>query len=427
MDKKFYAETVSMKDGKVLLYKRPNSKNYQCRLLVTGINHYIIKSCKTKNLGEASRFAEDLYDKYRYKILNHQPLVIKKFNQIFDDFISKVEKSKYRKSFCLGTHKRYFAPYFGKYNIDEINTEIANNYFLWRKNFYKLHPEMINGNAAETPSHQTLKMEKSLLKEIFNYAFTTGYINQPVVITYKNPKKEEQRDAFEEYECKKMLELFKKWSEGKTDIACSYQRKMVYNLVLFLVNTGIRANEYYKLKWSDVTPTTEKGIDLLNIRVANDTKTGHRTVVSTPEAYTAYQNLKKFSKYQKPEDYFFTNYDGSCFRNSSKTFITQLKEWNLYISKDGKKRPYYSLRHTYATQRIRNNVDVYALALNMGTSVKQIENHYSHVLAIQRTPELIKGTKKSKYQRTSEVAGAWYANDITDEEANQKIKEISEE
>ncbi len=30
MDKKFYTETISMYDGKILIYKRPDSKNYQC-------------------------------------------------------------------------------------------------------------------------------------------------------------------------------------------------------------------------------------------------------------------------------------------------------------------------------------------------------------------------------------------------------------
>ena len=427
MDKKFYSETISMKDGKVLVYKRPKSTNYQCRLLITGVKNYIIKSCKTKNLGEATRFAEDLYDKYRFKIINKQPLVIKKFNQVFDDFILKADKSKYRNEFATGTHRRYFSLYFGKYNIDEINTEIANNYFLWRKNYYIQHPEMIFGNATTTPSHQTLKMEKSLLKEIFNYAFIAGYINQPIAITYKNPQKEEHRDGFEDYEYEKMLKLFKKWSENDKDKVNSYQRKMVYNLVLFLGNTGLRPSEYYKLKWSDISPETENGVYHLRVRVANNTKTGHRVVVSNPEAYTAYRNLKMFSKYQKPDDYFFTNYDGSCFKNSSKTFITQLKEWNLYISKDGKPRPYYSLRHLYACQRIKSGVEVYVLALNMGTSVKQIENHYSHVLAIQRTPELIKGTKKSKFQRQAEVIGGWYGNHISGEEADKQLTKIDEE
>ena len=36
-----------------------------------------------------------------------------------------------------------------------------------------------------------------------------------------------------------------------------------------------------------------------------------------------------------------------------------------------------ALRHTYATMRI-NEVPIYQLAMNMGTSVEMIETYYSH-------------------------------------------------
>ena len=47
-----------------------------------------------------------------------------------------------------------------------------------------------------------------------------------------------------------------------------------------------------------------------------------------------------------------------------------------YIDKQGKKRTIYSLRHTYATFRLENNVDIYHLARQMGTSSQMIMNHY---------------------------------------------------
>ena len=45
--------------------------------------------------------------------------------------------------------------------------------------------------------------------------------------------------------------------------------------------------------------------------------------------------------------------------------------------KNGNNRTLYSLRHTYATMRI-NEVPIYQLAVNMGTSVEMIEDYYSH-------------------------------------------------
>jgi hypothetical protein len=41
----------------------------------------------------------------------------------------------------------------------------------------------------------------------------------------------------------------------------------------------------------------------------------------------------------------------------------------------------YSLRHTYATQRLINgDLGVYELALNMGTSIRELERTYSKAL-----------------------------------------------
>lgn len=82
MDGNFYTETYTYREGRILLYKRPNSKNFQCRLRVEGIKGYIIKSCDTPNQGKALKFAEDLYDNLRFKKLNNLPLKTKTFRQI---------------------------------------------------------------------------------------------------------------------------------------------------------------------------------------------------------------------------------------------------------------------------------------------------------------------------------------------------------
>lgn len=399
MDGNFYTETYTYREGRILLYKRPNSKNFQCRLRVEGIKGYIIKSCDTPNQGKALKFAEDLYDNLRFKKLNNLPLKTKTFRQIFADWFKRADKSKYRQDFYQGRAKLYLFPYFGDYKIEEITESIIDDYWLWRKDYYKDNPEKLNGNVAENPSVQSLKMEKTAIKEILEYAHRRGYIRAVPQITYKPRAKTENRDTFtkEEYE-KLVLDLFL-WGEKKARTDVVYQRKMLFNFVVFMANTGIRPNEFYKIKWKDVKVHNQNGVKLLYINVPDDSKTGRRTVVSLPEAYTCYENIKLFSKYTKDDDYFFSNYeDGSWMKNISKTYKTKLVELGLYLSGDGKPRPPYSLRHYYATQRLLDGVQVYDLAKNMGTSVKQIENHYGHVLAIQKTQELIQGAPNSSLQ-----------------------------
>ena len=44
-------------------------------------------------------------------------------------------------------------------------------------------------------------------------------------------------------------------------------------------------------------------------------------------------------------------------------------------------RSLYSLRHYYATRKIRDDeISVYLLAQQMGTSVKMIEQYYGHII-----------------------------------------------
>ncbi|MBS4773643.1 MAG: tyrosine-type recombinase/integrase [Proteobacteria bacterium] len=399
MDGSFYSETYTYREGRILLYKRPNSKNFQCRLRVKGIKGYTVKSCDTSNLGEAVQFAEDLYDNLRFKKLNNLPLKTKTFKQIFDEWFQKADKSEDRQEFYQGRAKLYWFPYFGNYMIEEITESIIDDYWLWRKNYYQEHPEKVNGNIAKTPSAQSLKMEKTAIKEVLEFAQRRGYIRVVPQIRFKPRAKTENRDTFtkDEYE-KLVLELFL-WSEKNARADVVYQRKMLYNFVVFMANSGIRPNEFYKIKWKGIMVHNQNGIKLLYINVSDDSKTGKRTVVSLPEAYTCYEKIKSFSKYTKDDDYFFSNYeDGSWMKNISKTYKTKLVELGLYLSGNGKPRPPYSLRHYYATQRLSDGVQVYDLAQNMGTSVKQIENHYSHIFATQKTKELIQNSPNSSQQ-----------------------------
>jgi site-specific recombinase XerD len=50
----------------------------------------------------------------------------------------------------------------------------------------------------------------------------------------------------------------------------------------------------------------------------------------------------------------------------------------------------HSFRHTYATNQIRDGVDVYTLAINMRTSVRMIEMYYSDIIPEDRA-KLLEG------------------------------------
>ena len=312
--------------------------------------------------------------------------------------------------------------------VDTLTKTIFDEYFLWRKAFYTNHPEKRKGNTAIIPSYQTLVLEKKILKEVMKYAYHTRLISEIPEIEYVDNRRDKvsNRDDFSPDEYKAILLKLREFANKKLRPQVDYQRKMLYWLVVFLANTGIRPSEYYKLQWRDITLHRIQGSDtskeefVLEIIIPTKTKTGKRVVISNPQAFTSYIKIREFSKYIKETDYVFTNYDGSCLKHIGNTFTRRLKELGLYISRNGKKRPLYSLRHYYATERLKAGASIYDVALNLGTSVQLIEKHYSHMDIAERAKNITEHTNKSSLVDRRLIIGAWYANDKEMEEKLQQ-------
>ena len=54
-------------------------------------------------------------------------------------------------------------------------------------------------------------------------------------------------------------------------------------------------------------------------------------------------------------------------------------------------RSTYSLRHTYATLRLQEGVDVYFLAEQMRITIHMIESHYGRVNTIKHADRVLQG------------------------------------
>jgi integrase len=60
-------------------------------------------------------------------------------------------------------------------------------------------------------------------------------------------------------------------------------------------------------------------------------------------------------------------------------------------SSSGSQRSTYCFRHTYATFRLSEGVDVYFLSKQMGTSVQMIEDHYGHINPVKNAERILQG------------------------------------
>lgn len=117
-----------------------------------------------------------------------------------------------------------------------------------------------------------------------------------------------------------------------------------------------------------------------------------RQLVAPPSVGEYLERIRSISKATEPNNPVFTTYEGDPANSLYKALIRNLlTETKLREGPSGIPRSTYSFRHTYATFRLSEGVDVYFLAQQMGTSVKMIEDHYGHVNAVKHADRVLHG------------------------------------
>ena len=121
------------------------------------------------------------------------------------------------------------------------------------------------------------------------------------------------------------------------------------------------------------------------------------------------ERIRSTANATKPDDSVFTTSTGEAaktlYKNMSDDLLTQA---SLRDGSNGTPRSTYCFRHTYATFRLSEGVDVYFLAEQMGTSVKMIEDHYGHVNSVKHADRVLMGM------------GGWEPVALDDSEASSK-------
>ena len=109
------------------------------------------------------------------------------------------------------------------------------------------------------------------------------------------------------------------------------------------------------------------------------------------------QEVKKFSKYTKPNDFVFPKYDGTEWTLNERVFNNLMKDSG--VDKTDRKLTWTSTRHFYGTKRIEEGVDVFLLADQMGTGIMMIQQHYSHRKIRSQTSKLNIYRRKPKSKK----------------------------
>ena len=290
--------------------------------------------------------------------------------------------------------------------MNEITDHVADAYWGWRIGFWR-SPEgerlqrynpkrqgsktRTTSNAKMHPSNKTLLMEQSALNQIFNDAARQQRTRALIQLKAPRPNQlDTRRPAFDDDEWSVLTKHLHDWAEGinsyRSDRANAYHKKQRQQLrayVLFLANSGLRVGEARMMRWADIGVFKDKaGREYLQIRVRADTKQGiSRTVITMPDARICLSDWLLLSGNPDQQD---NVWHGDDLNKTLQALLRRIpyqgREEGLLCDADGARRTLYSLRHTYATMALlHGDLTELELARNMGTSVAQIERHYSHV------------------------------------------------
>lgn len=433
-----YVQKHELYDGRVLLYVDGDKQKpvWYARMRIPGLTGYTIKSSGTTDLNHAIRWAEDTFIDLKLRVKNNLPIKERSFREAFGlwmkDGAPKLSEHRERLHDCIGN--RYFVGFFGKMDITAIRDETIENYWEWRRAYWTEGDGKAEfahvGNAAATPSLSTLRVEKSLLNQIFLWFRRKGFIVTPPTTTVPKAKRDEKglakpstnrRPHFSPEDMKSLVDFLGDWDAKGRNGFHRYYRTLMKHAVMVVYYSGLRPNELFQLRWCDIHE--HKG-DVITFHIAPTTKTGERTCVVMPGVRQHLLAIHKLTGVPMDGDGFVcTGMEGSVPDWGHKTLKQMLRDAKLLTDSFGRVRTLYSFRHTYATERLLAGVPIDKLAKNMGTSVNYIEKHYDHTTnlmnagTLNRSDDVVEDaaelTKPSALPTEREVDMAFMFEDVS--------------
>jgi len=412
-------QTHNMFDGRLQVYRRENSRYWQCSARVGG--QRFRESTKEETLDRAKDVAEDWYLDLRGKTRRGEVIAKERtFRDAAAQFrreasaLAETSRSENYVPYIEHKLDRHILPFFGDMPLSSVNRGAVQEYRLHRS-------EESKERIGRPPSRSTMLKEISYIRQVLKTAEGHGWL--PFVpnlsMPYLTNGKVSRRAWFSPEEYKQLYEATRRRiTEGKRPGWKSHYEDM-HDFVLFMANTGLRPDEAMRLQFRDVKieedATTKQTILVIDVRG----KTGVGYCKSTPNAVHPFKRLKERRAAQfaegkdaaeprelAPTDPVFAQFDRDMFNQI-------LREEGLKTDRDGRPRTAYSLRHTYISMRLMEGANIHQVANNCRTSVEMIEKFYAaHIkdrldasaINVQRAPAVKRRRKASAKHEQIDVS-----------------------
>jgi integrase len=413
------SNTIVLRKNKLVLYKRTRSGMWQCRYKL-GNGEWYRQTTGTDEQEEAEDIAFKLYYGADEREKNKLPQNTRKFKHVAryaiqrmqDDIDAGAGKVVYKD--YIRVINNYLIPYFGNLKTDSITTRKVIEYSAWRdrkmgaakeekkrqsllnqlKSEAAVEAELERNRKTFKPAQSTLNTHNSALNRVLDEALLRGWITESIRPEVMNKGvKAESRDAFTLDEYQQIYRGLRQWTGTGHRKKTQEIREVLREYVLFLANTGIRhGTEALSIKWSNVRYYTSLIDAQRYLEVAVDGKVGKRSLIARDNALKYLERLKNLNEqiaHLTLDELFDKKLDISVFQTRSGDSVTTdtmrgsfrqfLNHIGISKSLSGKGLSLYSLRHMYATFALASGISIYELSLQMGTSVKMLEDYYSKI------------------------------------------------
>lgn len=403
-----YAEIVELKDG-LILFRRGDVKhnNWYCRIKVptVGVDRYKTYPLNTPAIGEATTKAYEHDADIRFRDMHSVPIFGKSFEKLATEYsahlkakvdVGDMQERRWKTIDSL--LQRYLIPYVGPKQIAQVTPDIWRGYRPWRKRTAKEEHEALLKKGEKglrdggNPKDATIRDELTTFRNVMEFGVTKGEVTESQIARDQIVGKRTAREEFRPDEYRHLHQFARdKWIPAAEQKIDGWYRQIAYYCMLCMTNTGMRATEAKNLRWRDLGKAKkDDGTPVTHIHVHGKGK--FRVLVADIRVADYFERIRKISRATKPEDFIFSGYDGGRARHFYAEYFNDLiNKAGLLVGPRGTRRCATSFRHTYATFRLTHGTNIHNLARQMGTSVKMLEQHYSHVLAINVADNILVG------------------------------------
>ena len=389
----FITDKEELKPG-LIIFRRADvrHRDWYCRIKLPKVDRYKTVSLKTPDIHLARDRAFDQDADIRFRIKHDVPVFNRSFAEVGKEYLAtqqlraqRGEISEGRPAGLKATIEGPLQGYVGTTQIHLIGQETWDSYPAWRRE---------NGKGryrGGIVSDATIRFEMATFRAVMSFAVAKRYIPASQKFNNKPKLKTMRRDEFTLEEYRKLHTFGRAWVGKATKPYSVWCRTVVYNFILIMCNTGMRPREAKNLRWRDITPAHDREKrEIVVLFVQGKDKS--RKLVAPKSVSDYLERIREISKATGPDDRVFTTITGKPAKTLYSTLIEDLLiEAGLHEGPHGVPRTTYCFRHTYATFRLSEGVDVYFLAEQMGTSVKMIEDHYGHVNTIKYADRVLMG------------------------------------